>query len=59
MKLLLDTHAFIWWDLTPNKLSELVRQSFVDGDDTFYLSHVSIWEMQIKQQLGKLSLRLA
>lgn len=56
MKLLLDTHAFIWWDrepdLIPAKTLELMQQSVL------LLSLVSLWEMQIKTQLGKLSLNL-
>jgi PIN domain nuclease of toxin-antitoxin system len=58
MKLLLDTHTFLWWDLTPEKLSEPVQKTFADESTILYLSYVSIWEIQIKQQLGKLKLRI-
>lgn len=56
MKLLLDTHAFIWWDSAPNKLSETALALIQDNENTVSLSVVSAWEIQIKSQLGKLSL---
>jgi PIN domain nuclease of toxin-antitoxin system len=58
MKLLLDTHAFIWWDSTPDRLSERVRGMLQDARHDILFSVVSAWEMQIKHQLGKLELRL-
>ena len=59
MRLLLDTHAFLWWDLTPEKLPNSLRHSLENSGNVVYLSHISIWEMQIKSQLGKLNLRLS
>lgn len=56
MKLLLDTHAFIWLNNEPSRLSETVIQLCQSGTHEFYLSLASPWEMQIKQQLGKLTL---
>ena len=56
MKLLLDTHAFIWWDSDPAKLSPQVLALCQDRDNTVLLSVVSVWEMQIKSQLGRLTL---
>jgi PIN domain nuclease of toxin-antitoxin system len=58
MKLLLDTHAFIWWDSTPDRLSERVQDMLQDASHDILFSIVSAWEMQIKHQLGKLELRL-
>lgn len=58
MRVLLDTHTFIWSDLEPHKLSETCRQILLDPKNTLFLSMASIWEMQIKLQLGKLTLRL-
>lgn len=58
MKLLLDTHAFIWWDSRPTELSPATRSAILDPDNELYLSVVSVWEMVIKWQLGKLSLSL-
>ena len=58
MKLLLDTHTFIWWDSEPDKLSSAALGACQDQANTLILSVVSVWEMQIKSQLGKLSLNL-
>lgn len=58
MKLLLDTHTFIWWDSEPFKLSANVLTQLQSPSNTILLSVASIWEMQIKHQLGKLPLRL-
>ena len=58
MNLLLDTHAFIWWDSEPAKLSAQVLALCQDSMNTLLLSVASVWEMQIKLQLGKLKLKL-
>lgn len=58
MKLLLDTHAFIWWVSEPEKLPPSVLALFDDEDNDLILSVVSVWEIQIKSQLGKLQLTL-
>ena len=58
MKLLLDTHTFIWWDSEPTKLSQKTLELCQDQANTLLLSVASIWEMQIKLQLGKLKLNL-
>lgn len=59
MKLLLDTHTFIWWDSEPAKLSPRVLALCQDRQNMLLLSVVSIWKMQIKSQLGKLRLALS
>jgi len=58
MKLLLDTHTFLWWDSEPSKLSVRVVALCQDRANTVLLSVVSVWEMQIKSHLGKLKLSL-
>ena len=58
MKLLLDTHTFIWWDSEPAKLSPQAPALCQDRQNTLLLSVVSVWKMQIKRQLGKLKLAL-
>jgi PIN domain nuclease of toxin-antitoxin system len=58
MKVLLDTHAFIWSDSDPTKLSPQARAACEDRTNVVLLSVASVWEMQIKLQLGKLDLRL-
>ncbi len=54
MKLLLDTHAFIWWDSQPDALSARVLALCQDRSNTLLLSVVSLWEILVKMQLGKL-----
>jgi PIN domain nuclease of toxin-antitoxin system len=56
MKGLLDTHAFIWCDSDPSKLSAAVVAFLKDPANTVLLSVVSVWEILIKMQLGKLTL---
>jgi PIN domain nuclease of toxin-antitoxin system len=58
VKLLLDTHTFIWWDSDPAKLSATALALCSDPANELILSVTNLWEMQIKHQLGKLSLRL-
>ncbi len=58
MKLLLDTHAFIWWDSDPGQLSPAALTAIGDPANEVWLSIASVWEMIIKAQLGNLSLRL-
>lgn len=56
MKLLLDTHAFIWWASEPDKLPRKILELFERTENSLILSVASVWEMQIKTQLGKLDL---
>ncbi|MCI5162656.1 MAG: type II toxin-antitoxin system VapC family toxin [Candidatus Electrothrix sp. AX5] len=58
MKILFDTHAFIWWDSNISRLSPEALQLCQNQENIILLSTVSIWEMQIKHQLGKLKLNL-
>ena len=57
MNLLLDTHAFLWWDAAPEKLSARALSLCEDSANTVALSVASVWEMQIKLQLGKLRIK--
>lgn len=54
MQFLLDTHTFIWWSISPEKLSLTVQSLLFDQNNPLFLSVASVWEMQIKLQLGKL-----
>jgi PIN domain nuclease of toxin-antitoxin system len=56
MRLLFDTHAFLWWDSKPGKLPEQVLRACEDPRNELTLSVVSIWEIQIKRALGKLTI---
>ncbi len=54
--LLFDTHSFLWWANEPERLSERVRALCENPATVLLLSIVSVWELQIKAQLGKLTL---
>jgi PIN domain nuclease of toxin-antitoxin system len=56
LRILLDTHAFLWAALEPRKLSDKV-QEFIVGDQGPLLSSASLWEIAIKVKLGKLPIR--
>ncbi|WPD22530.1 MAG: type II toxin-antitoxin system VapC family toxin [Candidatus Electrothrix scaldis] len=58
MKILFDTHAFIWWDSNISRLSPKALELCQDPENSLLLSTASIWEMQIKHQLGKMKLKL-
>ena len=58
MKLLHDTHAVLWLNNQPERLSPAIQTLCMAGEHDFYLSMASAWEMQIKCQLGKLALDL-
>jgi PIN domain nuclease of toxin-antitoxin system len=53
LKLLLDTHIFIWCVDDDPKLSA-AAWSMIEGADAVYVSSASLWEATIKYQLGKL-----
>lgn len=53
MKLLLDTHILLWAAGRPEKLSRKVRRLLDDPDNTLIFSAVSLWEVVIKQSLGR------
>ena len=55
MNYLLDTHVFIWMNEDLDKLSEAVQNIVSDEKNTLFLSVISIWEIQIKLQIGKFS----
>jgi PIN domain nuclease of toxin-antitoxin system len=56
MRLLLDTNVFIWLNDSPQRIGEQVMSIVANPDNDLFLSLTSIWEMQIKIQLGKLQL---
>ncbi len=58
MRLLLDTHTFIWWDSDPDRLPQRVLALCQSSSTNLLLSVASVWEMEIKQQVGKLKLRM-
>lgn len=56
MKILLDTHIFLWFISGDSRLSIDVQNAIRDPNNEAYLSVVSVWESIIKNQLGKLPL---
>ena len=56
MKLLLDTHVLLWWLGNSPSLSERARGLISDPENTVFVSAVSLWEIWLKQSLGKLRL---
>jgi len=56
MRLLLDTHALLWWHDQPVRLTETAYGAISDLGNDVWLSVVNGWEIQIKVQLGKLTL---
>ncbi|HET6923041.1 MAG TPA: type II toxin-antitoxin system VapC family toxin [Anaeromyxobacteraceae bacterium] len=58
--IVLDTHALLWWALDPDKLSPGARRACerMEGEGGF-ASSISIWELGVKVQRGKLDLGIA
>jgi PIN domain nuclease of toxin-antitoxin system len=55
VRLLLDTHIFLWYVSGDARVGSAARRTIEDAE-TVYLSVVSVWEATIKYQLGKLPL---
>lgn len=56
MRVLLDTHTFLWWAADDENLSDRVRVILADPNNQLFFSVVSAQEIIIKTNLGKLSL---
>ena len=57
MRLLLDTHAFLWWVSSGgSRLSDRAREVMTDGDNDVTVSMASVWEMSIKVGTGRMGL---
>lgn len=56
MRLLLDTHVFLWLHSDPSRLPSAVRAALADLDNDLYFSVASAWELGIKYATGKLPL---
>ena len=57
MRILLDTHIYLWWLQDSPKLSSLARNRIKTADEV-YISSASLWEASIKISLGKLKAEL-
>ncbi len=58
MRVLLDTHSFLWFIAGNDELSEEARAVIGDPENEVLLSVASLWEISIKSSLGKLSLAM-
>jgi PIN domain nuclease of toxin-antitoxin system len=56
MRLLLDTHVLLWWHDQPARLTDTAYGAMNDLGNDVFISVVNGWEIQIKAQLGKLTL---
>jgi PIN domain nuclease of toxin-antitoxin system len=54
MKLLLDTHVFLWWETNDSKLPEIIRTAIATPQNEVFVSAVTVWEIAIKRASGKL-----
>lgn len=56
MRVLLDTHAVLWWSVDDGRLSETARSVIRDGRNEIVVSAASVWEIAIKSAKGRLEL---
>ena len=56
MKVLLDTHAFLWWIIDSPLIPLQVRNIISDSDNELFLSAASCWEIAIKAKIGRIKL---
>jgi PIN domain nuclease of toxin-antitoxin system len=54
LRLLLDTHALLWWLAGDNSLSERAREAIADESAAVFVSAASAWEMATKHRTGRL-----
>jgi PIN domain nuclease of toxin-antitoxin system len=54
LRLLLDTHAFIWWLAGDSTLSRAARAAIRDEGNEIFISAASAWEIATKHRIGKL-----
>ena len=54
MKLLLDSHTYLWWLADDPLLSTAARTAIADPRNTVLVSAATIWELEIKRALGRL-----
>jgi len=57
MRVLLDTHVFLWWVADASELTRKARQTIANPSSECLLSLASCWEMAIKLSIGKLRLK--
>lgn len=55
LRILLDSHVFLWWIDDPERIATPVRDAIADGRNDVHLSLASVWELAIKIGAGKLA----
>jgi PIN domain nuclease of toxin-antitoxin system len=55
LRLLLDTHVFLWWRENSPRLTPAARRAIAEADDAF-VSAASAWEVAVKMAVGKLTI---
>jgi PIN domain nuclease of toxin-antitoxin system len=56
LRVLLDTHVFLWWVSDEKPLPRKAAKLISDEGNIIFVSHATVWEMAIKAALGKLTL---
>lgn len=56
MRLLIDSHAFLWWRVNSPALSRVARDTIADPANEVLISIAALWELTIKESSGKLTL---
>lgn len=59
MKLLLDTHALLWWLADDARLGAQARDAVADPANDVHVSAASLWEIVVKRRVGKLDADIA
>ncbi len=54
MRLLLDTHVFLWWNEQPDLITDPLRRAMANSSNEVFVSAASVWEIGIKRAIGKL-----
>jgi PIN domain nuclease of toxin-antitoxin system len=54
VRILIDTHIFLWWDRQLRRISRSLRAVIEDADNDIYVSAASVWEVAVKRAIGKL-----
>jgi len=57
VKLLLDTHAFLWFCMEPAKLGRSGRRAMQNAKSEVFVSAITFWEISLKTGIGKLTLK--
>jgi PIN domain nuclease of toxin-antitoxin system len=55
VRLLLDTHAFLWWLAGDDTLSTAAKSAIADEGNGIFISAVSAWEIATKHRIGRLA----